>query len=136
MFFRLIGVAALLWAAGCSTPEYQHANNQCQGEGLKAFPVVQQQQVVRRSRRVEVPDGSTVCETQSVKTSDGNAASSNTSSSASRSVCRPGMRPATEYYDETVMVDMNQGARDAQVMQCTRNSCLQRYGNPDCKPPK
>lgn len=131
--FPLFLVAVLLSAAGCSTAEYQQANSQCQGEGLKAFPVVQQQQTVRRSRRVEVPDGSTICETQSVKNSDGSAGSS---TSASRSVCRPGTRPATEYYDDLVMVDLNQGARDAQVMQCTRNSCLQRFGNEDCKPPK
>lgn len=127
----LFAAIPLVLLASCATPEFQQANSQCQGEGLKAFPVVQQPQTFRRSRQVEVPDGSTVCESQSMQSNE-----KKTNTSATRSVCRPGTRTATEYYDETVMVDINQGARDAQVTQCTRNLCLQRFGNGDCKPRK
>jgi len=89
---------------------------------------VQQPQIFRRSRVVEVPDGSTICETQSIQNKE-----KRTELSSVRSVCRPGTKPVTEYYDETVMVDVNRGARDAHVDQCAGKLCLQRYGNMKCK---
>jgi hypothetical protein len=125
---RLYIFFLILFLGACATPEYQQARSQCDGEGLNLYPVVQQPQVFRRSRIVQVPDGSTVCETQSVQNKE-----KRTEVSSVRSVCRPGMRPATEYYDETVMVDINRGARDAHVDQCARTLCLQRYGNLKCK---
>ncbi len=125
----LIALAILLGA--CATPEFEQAQGQCQGEGLNLYPVALQPQIFRRSRHVEVPDGSTVCESQTMENKE-----KRTEMSATRSVCRPGTRPATEYYDETVMVDMNAGARDAHVAQCARSLCLQRYGNVKCKPAK
>ena len=118
----------VLFVNACATPEYQQARSQCYGQGLNLYPVVQQPQVFRRSRVVEVPDGSTVCETQSVQNKE-----KRTEVSSVRSVCRPGMKPVTEYYDETVMVDVNSGARNAHVDQCTSKLCLQRYGNMKCK---
>jgi hypothetical protein len=117
-----------LFVGACATPEYQQARSQCESEGLKLYLVVQQPQVFRRSRVVEVPDGSTVCETQSVQNKE-----KRTEVSSVRSVCRPGMKPVTEYYDETVMVDVNRGARDAHVDRCAGKLCLQRYGNIKCK---
>lgn len=117
-----------LFVSACATPEYQQARSQCDGEGLNLYPVLQQPQVFRRSRVVEVPDGSTVCETQSVQNKE-----KRTEVSSVRSVCRPGMKQVTEYYDETVMVDVNRGARDAHVDQCAGRLCLQRYGNIKCK---
>ena len=125
----LVTMALLLGA--CATPEFEQAQGQCQGEGLRLYPVVHQPQIFRRSRQVQIPDGSTVCESQTI---DNKA--KHTEMSSTRSVCRAGTRPATEYFDETVMVDINQGARDAQVAQCARNLCLQRYGNAKCKPNK
>ena len=125
---RLYIFFLILFLGACATPEYQQARSQCDGEGLNLYPVVQQPQVFRRSRIVQVPDGSTVCETQSVQNKE-----KRTEVSSVRSVCRPGMRPVTEYYDETVMVDVNRGARDAHVDQCARTLCLQRYGNLKCK---
>ncbi len=122
VFFLVVFVSA------CATPEYQQARSQCDGEGLNLYPVVQQPQVFRRSRVVEVPDGSTVCETQSVQNKE-----KRTEVSSVRSVCRPGMKPVTEYYDETVMVDVNRVARNAHVDQCASKLCLQRYGNIECK---
>jgi hypothetical protein len=122
VFFLAVFVSA------CATPEYQQARGQCDGEGLNLYPVVQQPQVFRRSRVVEVPDGSTVCETQSIQNKE-----KRTEVSSVRSVCRPGMKQVTEYYDETVMVDVNRGARDAHVDQCAGRLCLQRYGNIKCK---
>ena len=118
----------VLFVSACATPEYQQARSQCDGEGLNLYPVVQQPQVFRRSRVVEVPDGSTVCETQSVQSKE-----KRTEVSSVRSVCRPGMKPVTEYYNETIMVDVNRGARDAHVDQCAGRLCLQRYGNIKCK---
>ena len=126
--FRICVFIVVLFVSACATPEYQQARSQCEGEGLNLFPVVQQPQIFRRSRVVEVPDGSTVCETQSVQNKE-----KRTEVSSVRSVCRPGMKPVTEYYDETVMVDINRGARDAHVDQCASKLCLQRYGNMKCK---
>ena len=125
---RLYVFFLVLFIGACATLEYQQARSQCDGEGLNLYPVVQQPQVFRRSRVVQVPDGSTVCETQSIQNKEKRAEMSSV-----RSVCRPGMRPVTEYYDETVMVDINRGARDAHVDQCARTLCLQRYGNLKCK---
>ena len=125
---RLFALFLLFFVSACATPGYQQARSQCEGEGLNLYPVVQQPQVFRRSRTVEVPDGSTICETQSVKNKE-----KQTETSSVRSVCRPGMKPVKEYYDETVMVDINHGARDAHVDQCARTLCLQRYGNTKCK---
>lgn len=126
--FRICVFIVVLFVSACATPEYQQARSQCEGEGLNLFPVVQQPQIFRRSRVVEVPDGSTVCETQSVQNKE-----KRTEVSSVRSVCRPGMKPVTEYYDETVMVDMNRVARDVHVDQCASKLCLQRYGNMKCK---
>lgn len=126
--FRICVFIFVLFVSACATPEYQQARSQCEGEGLNLFPVVQQPQIFRRSRVVEVPDGSTVCETQSVQNKE-----KRTEVSSVRSVCRPGMKPVTEYYDETVMVDMNRVARDVHVDQCASKLCLQRYGNMKCK---
>jgi len=126
--FRICVFIFVLFVSACATPEYQQARSQCEGEGLNLFPVVQQPQIFRRSRVVEVPDGSTVCETQSVQNKE-----KRTEVSTVRSVCRPGMKPVTEYYDETVMVDMNRVARDVHVDQCASKLCLQRYGNMKCK---
>ena len=125
---RICVFFVVLFVGACATPEYQQARSQCEGEGLNLFPVVQQPQIFRRSRVVEVPDGSTVCETQSVQNKE-----KRTEVSSVRSVCRPGMKPVTEYYDETVMVDMNRVARDVHVDQCASKLCLQRYGNMKCK---
>jgi hypothetical protein len=118
----------VLFIGACATPEHQQARSQCEGEGLNLYPVVQQPQIFRRSRVVEVPDGSTICETQSIQNKE-----KRTELSSVRSVCRPGTKPVTEYYDETVMVDVNRGARDAHVDQCAGKLCLQRYGNMKCK---
>ena len=126
--FRICVFIVVLFVSACATPEYQQARSQCEGEGLNLFPVVQQPQIFRRSRVVEVPDGSTVCETQSVQNKE-----KRTEVSTVRSVCRPGMKPVTEYYDETVMVDMNRVARDVHVDQCASKLCLRRYGNMKCK---
>jgi hypothetical protein len=123
----LATMSALLLSA-CVTAEFEQMQSQCQGEGLRQFPVVQQPQVFRRSRQVDVPDGSTVCESQSIESKE-----KRTDMTSSRSVCRPGTRRATEYYDETVMVDLNSGAREAYANQCARDQCMKRYGNVKCK---
>ncbi len=125
---RLSLLLPAILLAACATPEYQNAADECRGPALQTFPVVMQQQMVRRSREVMVPDGSTVCETTEVKSGDRDSGVKQT-----RSSCRPGMRKAIEYYDEPRMVDLNQGGRDAHVRQCARNLCQQRYGNLDCK---
>lgn len=123
----LMSTAMLLGA--CATPEYHAAADECRGPALQSFPVVMQQQMVRMSREVLVPDGSTVCDSVDVKSGDREV-------KQTRTVCRPGMRRAIEYYDAPRMVDLNQGGRDTYVRQCARSLCQQRYGNMDCKLPK
>jgi hypothetical protein len=125
---RAFVTAVVLLAGSCATPEYQLAQGQCEAEAIAAYPVVQQPQIFRRSRQVKVPDGSTICETQTVQSQE-----KHTEISTVRTVCRPGMKSAREYYDETIMVDVNRDSREAHVNQCARTLCLQRYGNMKCK---
>ena len=125
---RVFVTVFVLMASACATPEFQQAQEQCAAEALTIYPVVQQPQIFRRSRNAEVPDGSTICETQTVQSKE-----HRTEMSTVRTVCRPGMRPVREYYDETVMIDVNRSARDAHIDQCARTLCLQRYGNVKCK---
>ncbi len=114
--------------SACATPEFQQANNECMNQGLKPYPVVMRQQIFKRSRQVMVPDGSTICESTSMESNN-----KNSGITQNRSVCRPGMRQVTEYYDEPGMVDINQAGRETYAANCAANLCLQRFGNAKCK---
>lgn len=124
----VLSIAGAALLAACATPEYQRAAAECRSQALQAWPVVMEQRLVRRSRDVMVPDGSTVCESTETETSG-----KRTRITREVNVCRPGMQRATEYFDEPVTVDVNAGAREQQVSDCATSLCLQRFGNARCK---
>ncbi len=90
-------------------------------------------------RRAESRDRKQVDDREPIKVdgrrSDERERRSNTEVSISRTtnVCRPGMRPATEYYDEPGTVDVNAAGRERYVSDCAANLCMQQFGNARCK---
>lgn len=48
-------------------------------------------------------------------------------------VCRPGMRPMMQYYDEPGTVDVNADGRERYVSDCAASLCMQQFGNARCK---
>ncbi len=127
MKHRMLCAAASVWLAACSTPEYQRAAAECRSQALQTWPVVLEQRLMRRSRTVMVPDGSTTC--QSTQTQS-NSRQGDTLQATS--TCRQGMRRAIEYFDEPGTVDVNAGSRERYVEDCATSLCLQRFGNGRC----
>jgi hypothetical protein len=109
--------------AGCATPEYRSAQSECTPQALTQFPVVQVSNWVTMHRVIQVPTGQSHCTT----TQQGQVA---------HTVCNPVLRPEFIPYQQMVVSDANQAARDAAIQSCANSLCLQRMGNPDCKPPK
>ncbi len=123
----MVCAAVALWVAACATPEYQRASAECRNTALQAYPVVLEQQWVRRSREMMVPDGSTTC--QSIQTESTGRRSTTTQTS---SVCQPGLRRAIVQVDEPATVDVNAVSRERYVADCAASLCLQRFGNGRC----
>ncbi len=106
----------------CATPEYRSAQSECQPQALAQFPVVQVPSLVTMHRVIQVPTGQNHCTT----IQQGQVA---------HTTCTPVMRPEFIPYQQTMMTDANEAARDASIKSCANQLCLQRYGNPDCKLP-
>ncbi len=106
----------------CATPEYRSAQSECHPQALAQFPVVQVSSLVTMHRVIQVPTGQNHCTT----IQQGQVA---------HTTCTPVMRPEFIPYQQTMMTDANEAARDAAIRSCANQLCLQRYGNPDCKPP-
>ncbi len=123
----MLCAAAGLSLAACSTPEYQRAAAECRQQALQSWPVVMEQRLIRRSRTVMVPDGSTTC--QSTQTQSSGRQGDTTQA---MSTCRQGMRRAIEYFDEPGTVDVNAGSRERYVDDCATSLCVQRFGNGRC----
>ncbi len=117
----LLSLAAL-WLTACATPEYRSAQSECQPQALAQFPVVQVSSMVTMHRVIQVPTGQSHCTT----TQQGQVA---------QTICNPVMRPEFIPYQQMVVTDANEAARDAAIKSCANQLCLQRYGNPDCKLP-
>ncbi len=113
-------IAGVLTA--CATPEYRSAQSECQPQALAQFPVVQVPSLVTMHRVIQVPTGQSHCTT----TQQGQVA---------HTVCNPVTRSEFIPYQQMVMTDANEAARDAVIQSCANQLCLQRYGNPDCKLP-
>lgn len=117
---RLLSIAVLLataaFASGCATPEYLQAHQLCSQEWFAKIPPIYQQVLVNRSRRIQVPDGTSTCTT-----------------SGNTTKCKQGMRSDWVPYVEAQTVDINQDQRDLRIDQCAANRCIRSYGNSDCK---
>ncbi len=108
------GLALIL--ASCGTPEFRAERNICQTEWMSKIPPKLVRTLVTETRTRRVPTGRTVCKTQGTTT-----------------VCDQLLR--TEYYTVPVVrtVDLNKTRRDPQIALCTQNSCLEKFGNAECK---
>jgi hypothetical protein len=113
-------IAGVLTA--CATPEYRAAQSQCAPSAFTQFPIQQVSTWVTLHRVIQVPTGQSHCTT----TQQGQVA---------HTVCNPVTRPEFIPYQQMVMTDANESARNAVIQSCANQLCLQRYGNPDCKLP-
>jgi hypothetical protein len=110
------GVLALLLLASCGTPEFRAERSLCTAEWSKKIEPRLERELYNRSVSRQVPTGRTVCKT-----------------SGETTVCDRVMR--TEYFTVPAVrtVDRNKPRRDAQILQCTQNICLEKFGNAECK---
>ena len=119
--------SALLLASttllGCTTPQYDWAREQCRREASVKYPPNLQNRVVERSRMVEVPDGTSSCRTYSM-------------GYTVYTDCEQGTKYVTEYYNDNIVVDLNERARRSFIDSCTASRCISTYGNRQCKPVK
>lgn len=70
-FNRLfIGIPATLLLAACATEEFRRAEAECADQARATHPVVLEDRVIRQSRKIWVPDGSTICESTVTSTSN------------------------------------------------------------------
>jgi hypothetical protein len=114
----LLTLCAML--AGCATPEYRQARNQCTSQAFQRFPVNNVSQVVTVRRQVEVPTGETNCTTDY-------------SGSTARTSCKQVTRLEMRSFNETEVADTNESARNNAINYCAAQSCMSSYGNSDCK---
>ena len=121
-FKRIAKIATAVVVSGCSTPQYDAAKYACQQKGFAAYPPKIVQQLVKKSRRVQVPDGRVSCTSYGL----GDTIDTN---------CRQGTKSVREYYNDIENVDLNRSARRNFVSNCTRNTCYQQYGNTKCEVP-
>ena len=114
---KTIGVlGSLMLLASCGTPEFRAERSICASTWLSKIPPRYEQELYSKTESRQVPTGKTTC------TSVGNT-----------TTCIQVMR--TEYYTVPAVrtVDRNKPRRDAQINLCTRNVCLEKFGNAECK---
>lgn len=116
----------------CATPEYLQSNQECQMQANKIYPPALQQQTVKKSRLVTVPDGKQTYSTTYRPT----GGTVNNPVYTAETQCRQGERTERQYYDEVETIDLNYDVRSDYVNNCRPNLCIQRYGNRDCEIPK
>ena len=111
---------AMAFLAGCATPEYNSAENECSFDAFRQYPVNNVPTIVTKTRAVKVPTGQIDCSTHQ-------------SGSQSNTSCTETMK--TEYipYQETDIVDTNADSRRSVINNCAAQLCYSRYGNATCK---
>jgi hypothetical protein len=116
MLLRYGLVVALVVLAGCGTPEYRAEQSLCKSTWMTKIKPRLEQELYNRTESRQVPTGRTTCKTV------GNITN-----------CTQIMR--TEYYTVPAVrtVDRNKPRRDAQIDLCTRNRCVEKFGNAECK---
>jgi len=122
---RVISVLVLVVfsLAGCGTPQYRAAYDECRADALAMYPPNIEQRLVNRTRYETVPDGTIRC----VTTGTGYSAITK---------CRQGQKQIAIPYTATEHVDLNEDRRRSEARSCARNKCMLRYGNKDCDPGK
>ena len=114
-------LAAALFLQACTTKEFRQARQECEIRWMSELPpdFVDEERI--GVEQVEVPDGSTVCDTFELE--DGTV----------RTVCRDGTAVVDREYTYIVQVDKNEAERDLRIGTCAAEQCLATYGNADCE---
>jgi hypothetical protein len=112
----IVAASLVLGLVGCGTPEFQAERSTCTATWMANIPPRYEQEIYNQTQSRQVPTGQTTCVTT------GNIVT-----------CNQVMR--TEYYTVPAVrtVDRNKPRRDVQIDACTRQACLARYGNAECK---
>jgi hypothetical protein len=118
LFILLLTAAALL--AGCATPEYLSAKNECTADAYRQFPINNVPTLVNLTRPIQVPTGQTTCTTTYVGVQ-------------AFTQCQQVMRTDYVPYQQTVIVDTNASYRNHAVNSCAAQLCVRRFGNTECK---
>ncbi|MFC7703335.1 hypothetical protein ACFQXB_03895 [Plastorhodobacter daqingensis] len=115
---HVLSVVAGLVLGSCGTPEFRAEKDSCTASWMAKIPPRYEQEWYNQSQTRQVPTGTTTC------TGSGNTL-----------ICNQVMR--TEYYTVPAVrtVDRNAPLRDPQIQNCTRQACLLKFGNAECKTP-
>lgn len=116
MWKKVMAVALLAVLAGCSTPEFRAERGQCTAQWNQKIPPVFVRELFNRIETRQVPTGRIICETSGTVT-----------------ICDQQMRKETFKVPDVRTVDRNKPRRDAQISACTRQSCLEKFGNASCE---
>ena len=119
---KIILLCTLLLLSGCVTREYLRAQDECSPSAYRQFPPNTIQVFVPRTTAIRVPTGGSKCE-------------SRTEDNRVKTKCEPEWRTEYRTYQSLEFVDTNAEPRDAVMRSCTRQLCVQRFGNADCKAP-
>ncbi len=119
---KIILLCSLLLLSGCATKEYLQAQDECSPNAYRQFPPNTIQRYVPRTTAVRVPTGGSKCESYN-------------EDNRVKTKCEPEMRTEYRTYQSLEFVDINAEPRDAVMRNCTRQLCVERFGNPECKAP-
>ena len=122
-FFLSCLSACFVLLAGCATPEYKAAYQECSPGAFSQYPEDKVRSFEMRQRWIQVPTGQVSCVT--VQDASHNK----------QTVCTPIMSMSSITVMEPVIVDRNEEPRRRLISACTQSLCVQRFGNEDCKPP-
>ena len=120
---RIIALFFIILTAGCATKEKQEVLAQCGTVAMREYPPKIEKQWVNKTRLVSVPDGTSSCTTA-------------VSGQVTKTNCTSGTKLESVPYTAVEDVDLNAQARDAMQDACASRTCVERYGNPQCKKTK
>jgi hypothetical protein len=109
-----------LLMTGCATKAYRAVEHECSPAAWADYPENKIQVVETRQRVVHVSTGLQNCYTRK----EGNQTHTH---------CQDITRPEFINYQQVVVVDQNEAVRRMAIESCTKNLCMQRYGNAQCK---
>ena len=119
MRFWLCLFAAVI-LSGCATKAYRAVERECSPAAFADYPENKIQVIEIRQRVIHVATGLRNCYTSK----EGNQ---------TRTTCTDVTRPEFITYREAVVVDQNEAVRNMAIASCSKNLCMQRYGNAKCK---
>lgn len=112
-----LGLGSLLLLTGCATAEFYQARDACRAEWYARIPERIEQRLVNETRYEERFTGETVCTTNNSITN-----------------CVQQTRTVPVTYPVVKNFDLNEPKRTPRINACVIDLCLNRFGNPECKP--